>query len=506
MATELRPMSLGELLDHTFTHYRQHFWTLVGIMTIPEAVLVVARSLLLMRGEANFSTTTAQPSAAVQAQLAKVLAGFFVGFGVTLVLYILVYSIALGAVTWAVSEFYLGRTITIRECYRRLRGKVGRIIGLGLLAIVVCVCGYLAFIFAILLPVGIAGGLGTVLASSKGGLVAAVALWVAAVVGAVVGGLWILRAVLRYCGVAVPAMLVEDIGPVRAMGRSWRLAKGRTGPILWIVILTTLIRLVFVLVFQAPFWLASSLTGSKLGIMPLSLSLPMTISGGIAGAIGGPLIMIGLVLLYYDARVRTEAFDLQLMMASLDSDSKLPLVPPDHALEAGPETLRRTSVPAMILLYLVSLGLYAPLWFLRRREALNRLRSQEKVGSTIFIAVILLLAVSIVLGVAGQSMGGEAASLAEILSRAMGLAAGIAMIVQAFKVRRILEDHINLALTTASPFSIQENLNGVAVFLLGILYRQYKINQFLDIINRATQPVPAASQVPAAQSVPRAVS
>lgn len=506
MTTELRPMSLGELMDGTFTHYRQHFWTLVGIMTIPEAVLVVARSLLLMRGEPNFSTTTAQPPAAVQAQLAEVLVSVFGGFGVTLVLYILVYSIALGAVTWAVSEFYLGRTITIKECYRRLRGKAGRIIGLGLLAIVVCVCGYLAFIFAILLPVGIAAGLGAVLPSSKGGLVATVALWVAAVVGAVVGGLWILRAVLRYCGVAVPAMLIEDIGPVRAMGRSWRLAKGRTGPILWILILTTLIQLVFVLVFQAPFWVASALTGSKSGIMPLSLSLPMTISEGIAGAIGGPLIMIGLVLLYYDARVRTEAFDLQLMMASLDSDSKLTSVPQGFPQEAERETLRRTNVLGMIVMYLVTAGFYGPVWFLRRREAFNRLRSQERVGSTIFIAVILLLAVSIVLGVAGQSMGGEAASLAEILSRAMGLAAGIAMIIQAFKVRRILEDHINVALTTAGPFSVRENLNGVAVFFLGILYLQYEINRFLDIINRAVQPVPAASQVPAAQSVPRAVS
>ena len=32
---ELRPLSLGELLDRTFTLYRNHFWVCVGIMAIP---------------------------------------------------------------------------------------------------------------------------------------------------------------------------------------------------------------------------------------------------------------------------------------------------------------------------------------------------------------------------------------------------------------------------------------------------------------------------------------
>ncbi len=39
-----------------------------------------------------------------------------------------------------------------------------------------------------------------------------------------------------------------------------------------------------------------------------------SITGALGGALAAPLIMIGLVLLYYDIRVRKEAFDLQLMM------------------------------------------------------------------------------------------------------------------------------------------------------------------------------------------------
>jgi hypothetical protein len=42
------------------------------------------------------------------------------------------------------------------------------------------------------------------------------------------------------------------------------------------------------------------------------------LAGFIAGSLTGPLATIGISLLYYDERVRKEAFDLQLMLSSLD--------------------------------------------------------------------------------------------------------------------------------------------------------------------------------------------
>jgi hypothetical protein len=44
----------------------------------------------------------------------------------------------------------------------------------------------------------------------------------------------------------------------------------------------------------------------------------MQIAGLISGAIGAPLVTIAMSLVYYDERVRKEAFDLQLLMESLD--------------------------------------------------------------------------------------------------------------------------------------------------------------------------------------------
>ncbi len=64
--------------------------------------------------------------------------------------------------------------------------------------------------------------------------------------------------------------------------------------------------------------MAALVLGFKFGVMPFWLQAPMAVTGGVGGAISGPLLVIALALLYYDTRVRKEGFDLQLMMDSLD--------------------------------------------------------------------------------------------------------------------------------------------------------------------------------------------
>ena len=39
-SADLRPLSLGELLDRTFTLYRNHFWLFVGIMAVPQLLIL----------------------------------------------------------------------------------------------------------------------------------------------------------------------------------------------------------------------------------------------------------------------------------------------------------------------------------------------------------------------------------------------------------------------------------------------------------------------------------
>ena len=119
MATPLRPLSLGEILDRTFTLYRKHFVLFVGIAAVMHLVLLVMKLVPLVLTGAAARSTGLLPGV-VLFNLAWAL--------VTLVVWLIAYAMAQGATVHAVSAVYLEEPIGVKEAYARVRDKVGRII------------------------------------------------------------------------------------------------------------------------------------------------------------------------------------------------------------------------------------------------------------------------------------------------------------------------------------------------------------------------------------------
>ncbi len=128
-------------------------------------------------------------------------------------------------------------------------------------------------------------------------------------------GLWVLWS-LRYA-VSIPALLLERVGVLAALRRSVQLTRGRRWQMLVAIFLCTMIAYVGAIVFQGPFFMTLMLS-TRSGHLPEWLAYAFATSGAIGGAITGPVLLIALVLCYYDTRIRKEAFDLQFMMSSLD--------------------------------------------------------------------------------------------------------------------------------------------------------------------------------------------
>jgi hypothetical protein len=112
----------------------------------------------------------------------------------------------------------------------------------------------------------------------------------------------------------VQACVVEDLGVTDSLRRSAVLSKGSRSRILTIYFVFGVLSYIVALGLGGLAVAAASLMHNPI----LSLIL-VYISTFIAGSLTGPLATIGISLLYYDERVRKEAFDLQLMMASLDA-------------------------------------------------------------------------------------------------------------------------------------------------------------------------------------------
>jgi hypothetical protein len=118
--------------------------------------------------------------------------------------------------------------------------------------------------------------------------------------------------------VSIPALLLERLGVLASLRRSVQLTRGRRWQMLVAIVLCSMVAYVGVIVFQGPFLVALFVAGARNGQIPEWLLFTSSVSGAIGGSVTGSLLMIVLVLCYYDTRIRKEAFDLQFMMSSLD--------------------------------------------------------------------------------------------------------------------------------------------------------------------------------------------
>lgn len=268
-AIDLRPLSLGEILDRTFSLYRGNFLLFLGITVLPH-ILILAYNLLktvAARGGVQ-GIVVVQPSNSASDYLVA-FGGliFLVGF----VVYLGLYFLAEGATVYAVSEIYLGREATIVDCFRRMRGRVLNLFAVSFLSGLAVLAGLILLI---------------------------------------VPGCW-LACRLVTC---IPAALLEDLGPGDALSRSFRLTEGSAGRAFVIYVLYLLLLCIGLLIFMFPFAIVASIAATHhLGTATLWLAVGQ-LGNFVAFVLVTPFFTIATAVFYYDLRVRKEAFDLQLMM------------------------------------------------------------------------------------------------------------------------------------------------------------------------------------------------
>lgn len=153
--------------------------------------------------------------------------------------------------------------------------------------------------------------------------------------------------------------------------------------------------------------------------------------------------------------------------------------------------LKKRSVLLMILLTLVTLGLYYPWWFLRRLTGLNALNTPRRLQLWPFLLLMAFSVLRVAIAIAtGQRPIDRAigSGPAAILSLT-GFAIGILIVVQCFFIKDMLEDHLRGSEVTAgSVLSAPTQLSGFLTFFFGAYYLQHIINR--DLIGAAASPAP----------------
>lgn len=263
----LRPMNTGELLDRTITLYRRHFVLFVGISAPPNLIIMMVTVGAVLAGPLLKESGSAPSVVFGLAILVLV--------PVVAVAYLLTYALAQAATTFAISEIYLGRVTTIAHAYDRMKVRMFRLL-------------------LIWLVIGFAAMAGLLLC--------------------IIPGIWV---ILR-TAVAVPAAVIEDLKTMPAIERSIALTQGSWVRVLLVYILVVVLNYAAAALLQFPFFIGAVIAGEG---TPIGLVLQALAQFGasLTAIVITPLTAIALALIYYDERVRKEGFDLQYMMAALDT-------------------------------------------------------------------------------------------------------------------------------------------------------------------------------------------
>ena len=310
MNTALRPMSTGEVLDRTFHLYRNHFLLFSGISVGQVIFLVVGILAVIPMGAllplSNFNSP--DPF--------TILGTFGVYSLFIFLFYGAGYAVVLGATVYAVSKVHLGQPTTIRASYRDIRPLVLRTLRI-VLSVFIRYVGTVVLSYLVVIVVGavvvpnLIRAVGAPLPTYVGWML------VASLLGLFVAGMVLaFRIYCRY-SLAVPACLLEMLPARQAMKRSKWLSKGALGRIFLIFLLMAILTAGLTYALQIPVLFLSAMEANVLIIVCQLLGMFIAIT------VAAPISTISMCLVYYDQRVRKEAFDLQLMMEAVGQQSQV---------------------------------------------------------------------------------------------------------------------------------------------------------------------------------------
>jgi len=269
MVPELRPRGIGEILDVAVALYRTRFSRLVALAAIVVVPVQILTTVVLLSAQPDRITISATGSTTVQSdtrsaltELAASLVVLFIGYVSN--------AFVIGVCARPAGDAYIGQDGVWK------RGSVGGRGAFAVLAtaVIVALCEMLGLAFC---------GLGLFVVST----------WFA---------------------VAMPAVVLERVRPSAALGRSFGLTKGYFWRVLGLVVtlqlLITVVNLGLTLGIRV--WLLG-------GASTTAQVIAQGLASAISGALTTPLLATAAVALYFDLRIRREAFDVQLLLQRTDA-------------------------------------------------------------------------------------------------------------------------------------------------------------------------------------------
>ncbi|HEX5432733.1 MAG TPA: hypothetical protein VFY05_00730 [Candidatus Angelobacter sp.] len=319
MDSSLRPMSTSQVLDRTFSLYRQNFLLFAGIAAVPPAFLLLGQLGFVAAG--NVTVFSRRPELQVAGIVAAVLTAI-----VLIALWLIGYALATGASVYAVTRVHLGHKTSIAEAYKMIFPATGTILGIVVLEFLVIAGAVIAVMMVFIVPLIALGVVPKGRAAAAPGVLAVLAFLF--LIPLLIALVFFLTAKFS---LAVPAAVVERLDVIESVKRSWSLSNGSVLRLILVIVLAAIISFALAAALSIPYFIGIALAvKSKDPSRLLPFVIWQYVADFISRSIAFPIATIAVTLIYYDERVRKEAFDLQLMMEAIGQP------PPPPPLESHP--------------------------------------------------------------------------------------------------------------------------------------------------------------------------
>ncbi len=263
----LAPMTTADVLDGSFDLIRSKFRPLLVLSLLLALPMAIATFVLNYLFSAQGGAVT---GSIIDGFTAGSLAAGLSVTAVSLIISIVFSPLIMGAITRVVAGSFLGREFEGGAALKSMVPFWITLIVASLLAQLALIPGFLAF--------------------GVGALVVAALFWV-----------------------TIPVIAIEEVGPIEALKRSWRLMSARLLPYIGLVLVIGVVSqalswiVSYLPTIVAYFWSDQVLLASAMqGLAIVTSTIAVT-----------PFMAVVATLVYFDARVRVEGFDIRVMASQL---------------------------------------------------------------------------------------------------------------------------------------------------------------------------------------------
>jgi hypothetical protein len=301
----LRPLMFGEILDGSFQTIRRNAKAMLGASLLAQSFAAILTAVITVVTATSMVSIEAWAESASPSDFASLGLGFLAAVLLVAILTLFISAVLQGAMVVPVARSILNRPTGFRQMWTLARSRAWTLVRL---AALMMLAGLLAF----MLPAGLAVAL--ISTMERAGILLLIPL-IPAVVALLI---WIYIKLM----VAPAAVVIEELGALDALRRSWSLTRANWWRIFGITLVVSILvgiigQVVMIPVSLLPTFLSGFLSphaGSEQEItVAVAVGVATAVVGALVGAVGYAFQTSVMGLIYMDLRMRKDGLDIALL-------------------------------------------------------------------------------------------------------------------------------------------------------------------------------------------------